>query len=245
MENAVDALKIAFAVMVFTMALSLAMVMFSQAKETSDIVLRTSDVSEYIEYIRSDGDNVKSRVVGLETIIPTLYNYYRENYTVIFLDSSYNFMPIYKTQTDPNLWSVGYHNRYFGGTDTRVCSFDANEEQRRREPWTTSGTGGNTQDYYMKQNMDAFLSGGTFLSPSGNGIDYNYSSSSIHGWSGTSSFIDRFKTTQFDEYLGWYVYNDTSTGEADPNSGEYVTDNASGTDVKPQTKRVIIYRERI
>ena len=34
MENAVDALKIAFAVMVFTMALSLAMVMFSQAKET-------------------------------------------------------------------------------------------------------------------------------------------------------------------------------------------------------------------
>ena len=97
MENAVDALKIAFAVMVFTMALSLAMVMFSQAKETSDIVLRTSDVSEYIEYIRSDGDNVKSRVVGLETIIPTLYNYYRENYTVIFLDSTNNEIAPFKS----------------------------------------------------------------------------------------------------------------------------------------------------
>ena len=101
MENAVDALKIAFAVMVFTMALSLAMVMFSQAKETSDIVLRTSDVSEYIEYIENTRSRVTvdmgtSRVVGLETIIPTLYNYYRENYTVIFLDSTNNFMPIYK-----------------------------------------------------------------------------------------------------------------------------------------------------
>ena len=71
MENAVDALKIAFAVIVFTMALSLAMVMFSQAKETSDIVLRTSDVSEYIEYIQNNEDSGRSRVVGLETIIPT------------------------------------------------------------------------------------------------------------------------------------------------------------------------------
>lgn len=244
MENAVDALKIAFAVMVFTMALSLAMVMFSQAKETSDIVLRTSDVSEYIEYIENTVDMGTSRVVGLETIIPTLYNYYRENYTVIFLDSTNNFMPIYKTQTDPNLWSVGYHNRYFGGKDERVCSFDANEEQRRREPWTTSGTGGNTQDYYMTQNMDAFLSGTTFLSPSGNGVDYNYSSSSVHGWSGTSSFVERFKDTQFDEFLGWYVYNDVSDDDTDSGSGEYVTDNASTTEVKPQTKRVIIYRER-
>lgn len=243
MENAVDALKIAFAVIVFTMALSLAMVMFTQAKETSDVVLSTSDVTEYMEYIESSADSSESRVVGLETIIPTLYNYYRENYTVIFLDSNYDFMPVYETQTYPDFWSEGYYNRYFGGTDTRICSFDANEEQRRREPWTTSGTGGNTLDYYMKQNMDSFLSGGEFLSPSGDGTMYDYDNSNVNGWRASTSFIEEYKDREFDEYLGWYIYSDVSSG-TDSNSGEYVAGNLPGTQVTGQTKRVIVYRLR-
>ncbi len=242
MENAVDALKIAFAVLVFTMALSLSITMFTQAKTTSDAVLRASDVTEFMEYIENSATSTDSRIVGLETIIPTLYNYYRENYTVIFVDSNFEFMPIYETQTDPNLWSEGYYNRYFGGKDRQVCSFDANEEQRRREPWTTSGTGGNTLDYYMKQNMDSFLSGGIFLSPSGNNVNYDYSSSSVHSWSGSASFIENFKNTEFDEYLGWYVYNDID--DEDSNSGEFVSGNLPQTQVKPQVKRVIVYRER-
>ena len=42
MENAVDALKIAFAVFVFVMALSITMYMFTIALETSDTVLTES-----------------------------------------------------------------------------------------------------------------------------------------------------------------------------------------------------------
>lgn len=241
MENAVEAIKIAFAVFVFTMALSLSMVMFTQAKQTSDVVLKASDVTEYMEYIESSSDSIGSRVVGLETIIPTLYNYYRENYTVIFVDSNYDFMPIYETQTYSGYWSSGYYNKYFGGTDTRICSFDANEEQRRREPWTTSGTSGNTIDYYIKQNLDAFLSGGIFESPSGDGTTYNYSSRSINGWGTTRSFIEQFKDSEFDEYLGWYITSDTSE---DGNSGEYITSNFSQIQVTQSTKRVIVYRLR-
>lgn len=241
MENAVDALKIAFAVIVFTMALSLAMFMFTQAKETSDVVLQASDVTEYMEYIEGSGEN---RIVGLETIIPTLYNYYRENYTVIFLDSDYSFMPLYKTSTDPHYWSESYHNRYFEESEKEwVCSFDANEEQSRREPWTTSGTGGNTIDYYVKMNMDMFLSGGEFKSPSNNGINYDYDNSSQHGWTGSSSFIDNFKNSQFDEYLGWYVYNDTNSSD-DGESGEYVSSESALANTKQTKKRVIVYRLR-
>lgn len=40
MENAVDAMKIAFGVFVFTMALSITMYMFTMARETSDAVLQ-------------------------------------------------------------------------------------------------------------------------------------------------------------------------------------------------------------
>ena len=87
MENAVDALKMAFAIFVFIMALSLAIYMFTMARETSDVVLQSSDVTALMEYTEVSDMIGEDRIVGLETIIPTLYKYYKENYTVIFLDT--------------------------------------------------------------------------------------------------------------------------------------------------------------
>lgn len=219
MENAVDALKIAFAVFVFTMALSLAMYMLTMAKETSDIVLQSSDITALMEYIEVSDMIGEDRIVGLETIIPTLYKYYKENYTVIFLNSNGTPLELYETQTNTDLWSAGYTNKYYSNNkDTRVCSFDVDEETRRREPWT-----GNTN--YYKMNLDMFLSGGTFVAPSGNGMNYDYSSSQINGW-GNNSFIDEYKDCQFRESLGEYTYNEVS---------------ATTANVKAKNKRVIIY----
>lgn len=213
MENAVDAMKIAFGVFVFTMALSITMYMFTMARETSDAVLQRSDVTTLMEYVETSNMIGEERIVGLETIIPTLYKYFKENYTVIFLESNGTPIELYETQTDPSLWSPGYTNKYYDNNqDVRVCSFDVDEETRRREPWT-----GNTN--YYKQNLDMFLSGGTFVSPSGNGMDYCY-----------SGFIDEYSDSQFRESLGEYTYNDVSA--------------ATGTDttnIKPKKKRVIIY----
>ena len=162
MENAVDALKIAFGVFVFTMAISISMYMFTMARETSDSVLQRSDVTALMEYIETSDMIGEERIVGLETIIPTLYKYFKENYTVIFLDTDETPLELYQTKTNPDLWSPGYTNKYYKDDyDIKVCSFDVDEETRRREPWT-----GNTN--YYKQNLDMFLSGGTFVSPSGN-----------------------------------------------------------------------------
>ncbi len=47
MENAVDALKIAFGVLVFVIALTVAFALLSQAKATSDIMLFASDKTNY------------------------------------------------------------------------------------------------------------------------------------------------------------------------------------------------------
>ena len=111
MENAVDALKIGFAVFIFVMALSLTMYMFTNAIQTADVVLHSSDMTAYMEYIEPE-TGTENRVVGLETIIPTLYKYYKENYTVIFRDSK-GFLKLYETQTNPDLWSLGYVNKYY------------------------------------------------------------------------------------------------------------------------------------
>ena len=228
MENAVDALKIAFAVFIFVVALSLAMFMFTQARETADIVLSSSDVTEFMDYIEVADTVGEDRIVGLETIIPTLYKYFKENYTVIFLNSNGTPLDLYTTRTNPSLWSAGYTNRYYeDNIDTKVCSFDVDEETRRREPWT-----GNTN--YYKQNLDMFLSGGTFLSPSGNGMDYNYSSRAINGWA-NNSFIEQYKDKRFRETLGEYTYNDVTSGVGNSGSSSVVTN------VKERKKRVIIY----
>lgn len=91
MENAVEALKMAFAVMAFVMALSVSMVSFNKVKETSDIVLYTKDETNYYEYQDAKGKAAENRIVGLETIIPTLYKYYKENYTVVFRQANYDY----------------------------------------------------------------------------------------------------------------------------------------------------------
>ena len=237
MENAVDALKIAFAVFVFTMALSLAMYMFSEAKATGDIVLARSDVTGYMDYTElediQEGVTVigTDRVVGLETIIPTLYKYYKENYTVIFRDVNGQPLELYTTQTEPRLWSPGYINKYYtNDQDLKICSFDVDEESRRREPWTGGSTNINTN--YYKLNLDMFLSGGTFTAPSGNGMDYNYSDININGWGSKEGFADKYKDARFRESLGQYTYSEQTTQEQQ-------TEGLPET--KQKTKRVIIY----
>ena len=87
MDNAIDALKIAFAVLVFVMALTVTMRVFSQAKEVSDEVFYMADKTNFYEYT-SDDRIPEGRIVSGETIIPTLYRYYKENFNVIILDAN-------------------------------------------------------------------------------------------------------------------------------------------------------------
>ena len=71
MENAAEALKMAFYVIVFVLALSISISTFSKAKETSDIVLALADNARYYEYeqittdsIGNSVDSYGSRIVG-------------------------------------------------------------------------------------------------------------------------------------------------------------------------------------
>ena len=229
MENAVDALKIAFALFVFIMALSSTIFMYNMAKETGDIVLASSDVTAFMEYKKQDpaGTIVKDgdRIVGLETIIPTLYKYYKERYTVVFMNANGTPLTIYKSKTNPDLWSTNYKNKYYDETyKLYVCAFDIEEETRRHEPWVGSASS-------CKENLDKFLSGETFIDPSG-GENYNYGSSAMHDWD-NKGFIERFKNTKFRESLGEYIVNEID----EATSG----DTSATANVEPKTKRVIIY----
>ena len=91
MENAVDALKISFAMFVFALALALMFNVVAQARATGDIVFQLNDKTEEYEYVTSssgDYNAQKDRIVGWETILPTIYRYHKEQYGVTIVDTS-------------------------------------------------------------------------------------------------------------------------------------------------------------
>lgn len=79
MENATDALKIAFAIFVFVIAITVAFSLISQAKSTADHILFYADKTNF--YDRLDSKE-KNRVVSTSDIISTLYKYYKESLCV-------------------------------------------------------------------------------------------------------------------------------------------------------------------
>ena len=82
MENAVDSLKIAFGVLIFTVALSISISTFSNARRAIDGITTIKDKTQ--EYVYLEPSTTSNRDVGIETIIPALYKAYSEHYRVEF-----------------------------------------------------------------------------------------------------------------------------------------------------------------
>ena len=85
MENAVDALKMAAAVLVFVLALGISISSFSQARYTADVLIQYSDRDTVTQYAEDIG--TRTRFVGKETIVPTIYRAYKENYRIQFYEA--------------------------------------------------------------------------------------------------------------------------------------------------------------
>ena len=94
MENIAEALKRAGAVLLFVLALSIIIVSFGQVRQSVDIIIDYKDRETfYIEtsyYYESIGNE---RTVSFETIIPSVFRAYLENYQIVFDGIT---KPIYK-----------------------------------------------------------------------------------------------------------------------------------------------------
>lgn len=77
MENAVEALKIAFAVLVFVSALSLSISSFSNASSTIDSIIQMRDKVSSYTYVEPSQN--LTRDVGIETVITTMYRAVTQN----------------------------------------------------------------------------------------------------------------------------------------------------------------------
>ena len=111
MENAVKALEYAFAVLVFVIAITISINLLNQSKSTSDLIFTSLDQSTYYDDVElTDAEkNANGRIVGVETIIPTLYRNFKENYVIEF---------------------------YTKNKEELILRLDFSEENQRREIWT-------------------------------------------------------------------------------------------------------------
>jgi len=140
MENVTDALYIAFGVLIFVIALSVGISLFSQARSTSEVLINNIDKAEYVVL---DDDAETSRRVGIETIIPSLYRAFKENYSVRFIDENGKPMTIFKIKTNYGTISTNVLDISANGTNDRYGQYKiiiGNHIQARNfVDWLVSG----------------------------------------------------------------------------------------------------------
>ena len=110
MENAIDALYIGVAVLIFVVALSVSINAFGNARATSQAVLDMKD-REY-DYTYIQGDSTE-RIVGCETIVPSIYKAYKEHYKIVFKFTSSDFY-LYK-KGDEKINYIDLEQEVLGG----------------------------------------------------------------------------------------------------------------------------------
>ena len=113
MENAFEALKMAFAVIVFVIALAIAFSLLTQANATARQIFFGMDTVTYLDNTRVAGSESKGhRIVGLETIIPTIYRYSVENCGVTIIDKEGNIIARYDLETENVASNIGNFKTY-------------------------------------------------------------------------------------------------------------------------------------
>ena len=113
MENAAEALRLAALVLIFVLVLSITMNAFSQARQSVDQIVISSDREYLTEYVEQSPNTL--RIVGAESIVPTIYRAYKENYKILFT---------FKAPNDDYLY-IKKHN---DGTNEKIYYIDLEKE---------------------------------------------------------------------------------------------------------------------
>ena len=112
MENVTQALFMVFAMFVFVISLTYSMYMINALNYTAKTLMYNLDETNKYESMKlADLDDVnkdikKSRTVGIDTIIPTLYRYYKESYRVKILDEDGNLMQYFDTTNEGSVMTA-------------------------------------------------------------------------------------------------------------------------------------------
>ena len=224
MENAADALRLGAWVLIFVLALSVSINALTRAKQAADTIIMYND-REY-DYSYISGDANTQRKVSLQTIIPTVYRAYKENYKVIFDRDTVGDDGLYKKWDDVNRT---YKPVYYIDLEKEAVS-DLKIDESDSD-WLT------LKEYFIRRILygkNAELSDTTkdaWCKMQLSRIDWNETESPINKY-GLYEVIKNMEITgkSMTEYLGVYYQEEAEKGATS-------TPNANKTE-----KRVITYK---
>lgn len=189
MENAADALKMAFGVLIFVVAISLSVSTFSNAKKTIDSIISYRDKTQ--DYVYVEESNEKNRIVGIETVVPAMYKAYSENYRIEFYKKNAQGQEVklilYKNKTQ--------YERDF----TEINYLDLEDEKFANEATAIV----HLQALLTKENLDNFIK----MNSTGTNRIYE------EDFGESKKLYNYFKNKNFEERLGEYYQEDKSAGQ--------------------------------
>lgn len=104
MENAIGGLKIALAVFIFMLGLTILFSMASRARDRAEILISGSDRVSYYDYYdevsEEEIDANGNRIVSIYDIVPMLYRYSQENYGVTIVKKNGEIVARYDLDTE-------------------------------------------------------------------------------------------------------------------------------------------------
>lgn len=107
MENAIEALQMAAAMLVFVVAISVSISAFGEARVTAQIIVDNQDREYLSSYVEDNGTT--ERIVGIESIIPSIYRSYNENFKIVFeAESIIGSEGIYQKKVDGDMVPINY-----------------------------------------------------------------------------------------------------------------------------------------
>lgn len=205
MENIAEALKIAFAGLMLVLSLSLSMSSFSNARRAVDAVISSRDRDEQYVYLKDAEERYPgytqdvyiepttdlSRIVGIETVVSTIYRAFKEDIVVYFFEDDLNH-PLYISYRTSNTGSPGDPNR--------KVEFTKNEHQQKFEINYVDQNQGyrNAQD--EKAFLDILVGGVTSNEEYEDEIIDTYDDVILN----SEGLYKKFKNAKFEEILGQY-----------------------------------------
>lgn len=155
MENATEALHIGVSVMIFVIALSISINAFGRARETAQLLLNYRDREYDYAYVENSGTT--ERIVNAETIVPSIYKAYKENYKIVFKGIG----PVYKkrntkedfaTNETIDIYSIDLEKDVLGSDEEKErfirCLLYGSKYQKEIENFKKSGIFLNGEDFY-------------------------------------------------------------------------------------------------
>jgi len=238
MENVTRALMIAFSMLIFVIAFSYSMFLINSLTATSNTLLESVTTTKYYDNIKVSRDNTTTRDVGIDTIIPTLYRYYKENYAVKILDKNGDLIQLFDVNIEGKIAKAA---AYTGTEDNELISLKDSEYNKTNPdgsgaekaylfeaPWIGS------TDENTRARIDYFLNGSKGYI-NNTLVDYSKTGPAFLGKE--NGFIGIYGNTIFEESFVEYAYEGETISTED--GVETITGNT-----QESSKIIIIYKEK-